>query len=46
MMNERVQGCIADTLTSAGKHIREVVFLGCQWFCVSNGSGKAFGVHG
>ena len=31
---------------SAGKHIREVVFLGCQWFRVSNGSGKTFGVHG
>ena len=31
---------------SAGKHIREVVFLGCQWFHLSNGSGKTFGVHG
>ena len=63
MMNEGVQGGIAETLTwgcevgvlcrgstsevhSAGKHIREVVFLGCQWFRVSNGSGKTFGVHG
>ena len=27
---------------SAGKHIREVVFLGRQWFHVSNGNGKTF----
>ena len=31
---------------SAGKYIREVVFLGRQWFRVSNGSGKTFRVHG
>ena len=31
---------------SAGKHIREVVFLGCQWFCVSNGNSKRFREHG
>ena len=45
-MNERVQGCIADTLTSAGKHICEAVFLGRQWFHVSSDNGKRFREHG
>ena len=31
---------------SAGKHICEVVFLGCQWFHVSNGNSKRFREHG
>ena len=31
---------------SAGKHICEVVFLGRQWFHVSNGNSKRFREHG